>query len=191
MRKINLRMLKGLTIRKQAATGAVIGLLTILPIAAQAHHGPPVPLFENRRAGPCVVSLWTHPDVGMGTFFVMVNPIPGSKVPDDLRVKIGVQPESGRVPEVVYAATRDDSHGTISYDAHVQFDRNELWRVRLSLFSSQGNAEIFSRVEVAPPGYGRWDLLLYLLPFLLVAFLWFRGITRRRHLNKKGRLQAA
>ena len=57
--------------------------------------------------GPCVISLWTHPDVGTGTFFVLVDPVPGGKVPDDLKVQIGIQPESGRLPEVLYTADRD------------------------------------------------------------------------------------
>jgi hypothetical protein len=33
---------------------------------------------------------------------------------------------------------------------------------------------------VTPVGFGRWDLLLYLLPFLGAGFLWFRAMARRR-----------
>jgi hypothetical protein len=61
--------------------------------------------------------------------------------------------------------------------------------VRLTLQDSQENAETFSRVEATPVGFGRWDLLFYLLPFLAVGFLWLRGITRRR--SRMGREQAA
>src|SRR5271165_7000145 len=68
---------------------------------ARAHNGPPFPIIENQTVGPCVVSLWTHPDVGTGTFFVLVDPLPGSRIPDDLKISIGVQPESGRLPEVI------------------------------------------------------------------------------------------
>jgi hypothetical protein len=35
-------------------------------------------------------------------------------------------------------------------------------------------------VLVTPPGFGKWDLLFFLFPFLLVAFLWLRGISRAR-----------
>ena len=84
-----------------------------------------------RKLGPCVISLWTHPDVGTGTFFVLVDPLPGSKIPDDLKFEIGVQPESGRLPEVVYAATREDNRGQAQYKALTEFDRDEFWRVRL------------------------------------------------------------
>jgi len=55
-----------------------------------------------------------------------------------------------------------------------------LWRVRLVIQSSQGGGEATAQVEVTPPGFGRWDLLLYLLPFLMVAFLWFLGISRAK-----------
>ena len=56
------------------------GLLLVLlvPAPAQAHNGPPFPIIENQKVGPCIISLWTHPDVGTGTFFVLVDPLPGS-----------------------------------------------------------------------------------------------------------------
>jgi hypothetical protein len=166
---------------------SVLGLM--LPTLAQAHNGPPFPIIENRKVGPCVISLWTHPDVGTGTFFVFVEPIAGGTVPKDLKIQIGVQPESGRLPEVVYTAARDDSGGQLQYKAVVDFDRDEFWRVRLVLQSSEGAGEEFSRVEATPTGFGKWDLLFFLLPFLLIAFLWLRGMSRRRSRMKK--LQAA
>jgi hypothetical protein len=165
---------------------AVLGLL----VPAWAHNGPPFPIIENQKVGPCMVALWTHPDVGTGTFFVLVDPLPGGKIPDDLRIQIGVQPESGRLPEVIYPATREDNRGQVEYKALAEFDRDEFWRVRLILQSAQGSGEALSRVEATPPGFGRWDLLLYLLPFLAIAFLWFRGITRTRK-RKSKKLQAA
>jgi hypothetical protein len=170
------------TVGRISARFAVV-LWLLLP--ARAHNGPPFPIIENQKVGPCVVSLWTHPDVGTGTFFVLVDPLPGSKIPDDLKIGIGVQPESGRLPEVVYAAARDDTRGQVEYKALAEFDRDEFWRIRLVLQSSQGSGEMLSRVEATPPGFGRWDLLLYLLPFLAVAFLWFRGMTRSRNRRKK------
>jgi hypothetical protein len=172
--------------------GAVLLCLTIFSLPASAHNGPPFTIIENQKLGGCVVSLWTHPDIGTGTFFVLVDPVPGGKIPDDLKIEIGVQPESGRLVEAVYPAERDNTRGQVEYKTAAQFDRDEFWRVRLVLKSSQGTTEAFSRVEATPPGYGRWDLLLYLLPFLAVAFLWFFGMTRRRrYLNKMKKLQAA
>lgn len=121
---------------------------------------------------------------------MIVDPIPGGKLPDDLKVTIGIQPESGRLPEVIYTAERDDMRGQVDYKALTDFDRDEFWRVRLILQSSQGSGEALSRVEATPPGYGRWDLLLYMLPFLAVGLLWFLGITRKRR-SKNRKLQTA
>ena len=171
--------------RKAVRAPRWLVLVLLVPALARAHNGPPFPIIENQKLGPCIISLWTHPDVGTGTFFVLVDPLPGSKIPDDLRFEIGIQPESGRLPEVVYAAAREDNRGQPEYKALTEFDRDEFWRVRLVLHSAEGSGEMLSRVEATPPGFGRWDLLLYLLPFLAVGFLWFRGMTRTRNRRKK------
>jgi len=163
--------------------GVLLGLLALvlaLPMPAGAHNGPPFPIIEKWKVGPCIVALWTHPDVGTGAFYVFVEPAPGGTVPDDLKIKIGVRPVSGRLPEKFYEATRVKSRGQVQYNAVADFDRQERWSVRLVLESSQGGGEATAQVEVTPPGFGRWDLLFFLLPFLLVAFLWFRGISRVR-----------
>lgn len=170
----------------------MVGVL-FMPAPAMAHNGPPFPIIENRKMAGCTVALWTHPDIGTGTFYVLLDPPPGGKVPGDLKIQIGIQPESGRLAEVLYPATLDDTRGQVEYKSLVQFDRDEFWRVRLIIQSSQGTEEALSRVEATPPGYGRWDLLLFALPFLAVGFLWFRGMSlRRRHRKSKNRsLQAA
>src|ERR1700722_8343354 len=79
-----------------------------LAIPAAAHNGPPFPIITDQRVGPCIVSLWVHPDVGIGLFFVMVDPLPGETIPKDLKVQIGMQPLSGRLAEVVYPARLED-----------------------------------------------------------------------------------
>lgn len=158
----------------------VVWLVLTFVLVASAHNGPPFPIIENKRVGPCIVALWTHPDVGKGAFYVFVEPAPGGTIPDDLKIQIGVQPLSGRLPEVLYAASRMKSRGQVEFDAQADFDRQELWRVHLVVQSSQGGGEATTQVEVTPPGFGRWDLLLYLLPFLLLAFLWFLGVSRAR-----------
>jgi hypothetical protein len=178
---------------RQSATQmitACIAAVLMLVLPARAHNGPPFPIIENKKVGPCVISLWTHPDVGTGTFFVLVDPAPGSKIPDDLKITLGVQPESGRLAEVVYPAIRDDTRGQAEYKVLAEFDRDEFWKIRVALSSAEGTGEALSRVEATPAGFGRWDLLLYLLPFLAIVFLWFRGIARTRSRRSK-KLQAA
>src|ERR1700689_5025379 len=120
------------------SVGLLLVLLLLLPLPAGAHNGPPFPIIENKKVGPCIVALWTHPDVGTGAFYVFVEPAPGSTLPDDLKIKIGVQPVTGRLPEKFYEAVRVKSRGQVEYNAVADFDRQELWSVRLVIESSQG-----------------------------------------------------
>ena len=154
-------------------------LLIVLLFATNttAHEGPPFPLFVDQKVDRYNVSVWTDPDVGTALFFVIVN---GQEIPADLRVQVGVQPVSGRLAEVFYPAERENVQGRVQYKSQVQFDAQELWRVRVQLQSSQsGNAETVATVEATPPGYGRWDLLIYLVPFLAVGLLWTVAMIRK------------
>jgi hypothetical protein len=159
----------------------LLSFVAILCLAqgANAHEGPPFPLFVDQKVDRYAVSVWTDPDVGTALFFVIVNaPDPG-QLPSDLRVQIGVQPESGRLSEVFYPTTRENLKGQTQYRGEVHFDAQELWRVRVRLESATGNAETVATVEATPPGYGRWDLLLYLLPFVAVGLLWAIALIRQ------------
>src|ERR1700723_3114208 len=117
--------------RRTNAGKCSIGFLGVLLLAlstqARAHNGPPFPIIENKKVGPCIVALWTHPDVGTGAFYVFVEPAPGATVPDDLKITIGVQPVTGRLAETFYEAQRVKSHGQVEYNAVANFDRQELW----------------------------------------------------------------
>jgi hypothetical protein len=152
-------------------------IILILATSTLAHEGPPFPLFVDQKVDPYIVSVWTDPDVGTALFFVIVSAPP--QVPADLTVQIGVQPASGRLPEAFYEAERENLQGQVQYRAQVHFDAQELWRVRIRLQSAQGNAETIATVEATPPGYGRWDLLLYLMPFLAIGALWAIAMVRK------------
>ncbi|HEY0761235.1 MAG TPA: hypothetical protein VGD61_02600 [Pyrinomonadaceae bacterium] len=145
--------------------------------SVSAHEGPPFPLFVDQKVDRYVVSVWTDPDVGTALFFVIVN---APDLPPDLHVQIGVQPVSGRLAEVFYPAERENVQGRVQYKSQVQFDAQEIWRVRVLLQSAQfGNSETVATVEATPPGYGRWDLLIYLVPFLAVGLLWAVAMIRK------------
>ncbi|HEX8148249.1 MAG TPA: hypothetical protein VF591_13805 [Pyrinomonadaceae bacterium] len=163
------------------------GLLLTCGDRAAAHEGPPYPILVDKALGPCVVSVWSDPDVGAGTFFFILEPTPGGRLPDDVRIDVGVRPVSGRLPEAVYAAEREDQGGRVQFKALVPFDAEGLWRVRVGLRSPQGGGEATADVEVTPPGYGRWDLLIYLLPFAAVGALWLRALIKRRGRGRPSR----
>ena len=159
---------------------AVFFFLCILPSKVLAHDGPPFPLIVDQQVGPCVLSVWTDPDVGNGTFFVVANPPPGGSLPQDLKIAVAVQPVSGRLAEVTYPAEREPQRGLVQFKSVVQFDAQELWRVRIRVDSERGQGETFATVEATPPGFGRWDLLIYLSPFLAVGFLWLMAFIRKQ-----------
>src|ERR1700730_7334732 len=162
-----------------------VGLTALNVPLVRGHNGPPFPILVDQRVGPCIVSLWTHPDVGVGTFFVMVDATPGTSIPSELKIDLGIQPVSGRLAEVIYPTRRENLRGQVEYKTEVNFDRQEFWHARLILYSSQGDGESTASVEATPAGFGRWDLLLYLLPFAGVGFLWFKAVTAKRSYRRK------
>ena len=154
-------------------------LTLLIAQIVSGHEGPPFPLFVDQKVDRYIVSLWSDPDVGEALFFVIVSAPDAAQLPGDLQVQIGVQPASGRLQEAFYTGERENVSGQVQYRAQVHFDAEELWRVRVRLQSSGGNAETATTVEATPPGYGRWDLLVYLLPFLAIGVLWTIAMIRK------------
>jgi hypothetical protein len=176
-KKIRVRLCAFASLRLCGKSCLAIVMVLLIARPASAHEGPPFPLFVDQKVDRYVVSLWSDPDVGDALFFVIISA--PAKLPPDLQVQIGVQPASGRLPEAFYAGTRESVSGQVQFRSLVHFDAEELWRVRVRLQSSQGNAETIATVEATPPGYGRWDLLLYLFPFLAVGVLWAVAMIRK------------
>jgi hypothetical protein len=171
-------------------TGALAILLLLISTTAGAHDGPPYPILVDQKVGSHVISVWSDPDVGTGTFFIIVNSPSDNPIPSDLKVTVSVQPTSGRLAEASYSTDREDLNGQIQYKALVALDAQELWRVRVRLQSGQNTGEAVATVEATPPGLGRWDLLVYLLPFVAVGFLWVVAVLRRRSRENSGTLQS-
>jgi len=151
-----------------------IGIVLLLgALPAWAHQGPPFPIVEDQHAGPYTVSVWTDPDVGTGTFFVILDP------PATVHVQIGLQPVSGRLPERTYEAQAVRSNDR--YSAAAPLDKAEMWHVRVLLDGPAGIGELKTEVEATPDGtLGPLGSLIYLLPFLGVGFLWLKAAIRRR-----------
>jgi hypothetical protein len=155
----------------------LLALCAALP--ARAHLGPPYPIMQDRKVGPFTVSVWANPDTGLGSFFVVIDPPKGSVVPREMKVQVAVQPVSGRLPQKAYDAWRENLRDRVEFKADVPFDKEEEWRVRILLTSTEGSGEADTNVQVTPPGLGRWDLLLFALPFLGVGLLWFKAMKTK------------
>ena len=111
----------------------IVALLAICGSSpAWAHLGPPYPIMQDRKVGPFTVSVWSNPDVGIGSFFVVIDPPKGGSVPSDMKVQIAVQPVSGRLPEQTYDAWREKLRNRVEFKADVPFDKEEEWRIRSS-----------------------------------------------------------
>jgi hypothetical protein len=164
--------------------GLMTGSLLATARQASAHEGPPYPILVDKMIGPCLVSVWADPDVGIGTFFIVLDPPRGGTLPEDVTVEIGVRPVSGRLAEARHLAERENLDNRVQFKAEIPFDAQERWLTRILLKSSYGSGDAVVEVEVTPPGYGRWDLLLYLFPFLAVGFLWLKAFLRGRSRKK-------
>ena len=152
--------------------------------AVWAHIGPPYPIMQDRKIGPLKVEVWSNPDVGTGSFFIVIDPAKGGSVPSDMKVQVTVQPVSGRLPKKTYDAWRDKLRDRVEFKAEALFDKEETWKVEVALSSKEISGETDTNVEVTPALLGRWDLLLFLLPFLGVGFLWFKAVTTKRRYRR-------
>jgi hypothetical protein len=171
----------------------LMSVLLILGGSAEAwaHIGPPYPIMQNRKIGPLSVDVWSNPDVGIGSFYVIINPPKGGSVPADMKVQVVVQPVSRRLPEKAYGAWREKLKDLVEFKTVVPFDKEEMWRIRVLLSSAQVTGETDVDVMVTPTLLGRLNLLLFLLPFLGIGFLWFKAANVKRNQRKKMRLKKA
>lgn len=155
--------------------------LTLAALPAAAHQGPPFPIITDQPVGPYIASVWTDPDIGTGTFFVVLEAPEGKSLPARTAVRIGVQPVSGRLREAVYTAESQPVRSGARYFAAIPLDKGEMWRVRVSLDSPQGGGVLTAKVEATPDGtIGPIGLVWYAFPFLAVGFLWLKAALRRR-----------
>ncbi len=172
--------------RTAASVAGAIALWLAFVSAARAHVGPPFPIIEHQKAGPYLVSVWTHPDVGTGTFYVILEAAPGTTLPAENHIEVCVQPKSGRLPERCYPAQRQDLRHQVQYYAEVEFDQQELWIVQVRINGPDGGGDLLSEVEPTPPGFGSWDLLFYGFPFVLFGLLWLCVALRRQRPRRSG-----
>lgn len=156
-------------------------MLHLIATPGLGHEGPPYPIITDRVVGPYTVSVWTDPDIGIGTFFVVMERTDGGEISESVTVRVGVAPETGRLEEVVYEARRERQRGGARFVAEVEFDRGEWWEARIVVDGPEGGGEMTSLVEATPDGsIGPIGLLVYMFPFVAVGYLWWRGTSRRR-----------
>lgn len=150
------------------------------PDTALAHVGAPYPVLLEEAVGPYVASALADPDVGQGTFYVLVTLHGGESPPDGTTVTVWVEPEDGHLAEAGYAAGRQQTRYGERFVAEVPFDAEGPWQVRLVIEGPAGSGETAFPVKVTPSGIGWLATVACLLPFLLLGGLWLRGALRQR-----------
>ncbi len=168
--------------------GAAIAVAVATPAAA--HSGPPYPVVSNQTIGAYRISVWTDPDttddrVPGGQFWITIEPTrPGVALPPDTRARVTIRaldrtssPEAP--PEDVEAMPVE---GDVSRQyAELVMDHEGPFAVQVTLQGPWGRADVEAQVQATYDlRPARPLLVLYLLPFLLVGFLWTKLLLRRR-----------
>lgn len=152
-----------------------------LPLVALAHSGGPFPVLLDEQVGPYTVSALADPDVGVGTFIIMVAVSgKGDVTGEDTEVTVWVVPEDGHQPEAGYRCRYEETREGPRFVANVPFDAEGMWLVRLEIAGSAGSGEVSFKVRVTPPGPGWVRSLLCLTPFIGLGALWLLAAVRHR-----------
>lgn len=159
---------------------AAFALVTLVHASSSwAHEGPPFPILEDQRVGNDSVSIWTDPDVGQGTVYVIIEPSDRTKNVEIAAALLGVAPVSARLPERTYELHSEPVRVGARYIARVELDRQEMWRFRVHVTGTTQTQDLIASVEATPAGtIGPIGLLLYAFPFVAVGLLWLKAVMR-------------
>ena len=167
----------------RAAAAALVTVL--LAATSSAHDGPPFPVVVDQAFAGRILSIWADPDVGIGTFYVYVEPAEAGA--DGLgRIELRAVPGDSRWKEASSALEPADEKAPYQLIGEIAFEARGPWTVSFTQPSSGEVLEL--EIEVTPPGsFGPIDLLWFAGPFLAVGVLWVKGLQRQRaHLRGLG-----
>lgn len=163
--------------------GVCLGLLLGARLA-DAHTGPPFAIVSDRATGPYIVSVWTDPDStedgsAGGRFWVRLRPSTGP-LPADTLVQVTIKPldRAGVALTLPADPVAGDPSNRL---AALVMDHEGRFYVRVSIDGPLGPAFVEAEVQATyderpPPAM----IAIYLLPFVLVGFLWVKLLLRRR-----------
>ena len=173
----------GSSIRLSWASRVVMIVISLVGMSeCSAHEGPPFPILMDRRLADYMVSVWADPDIGEARFFIVLeSPDGGPPNKEPLCVSMWIEPLSGRLAREDVTVERQSLRNQLQFEARPYFDQQDEWNIGFRLTNRNGTSrELATRVTSTPPGYGPWDIAIYLFPFLVVAGFWASAIMRRR-----------
>jgi hypothetical protein len=127
-----------------------------------------------------LVSALADPDVGEGTFYVLVTLPGGEPSPAGTMVTAWVEPDDGHLGPSGHQAERQETRYGERFVAKVPFDAEGPWQVRLAIEGPAGEADVAFPVRVTPSGIGWLATVACLVPFVIMGGLWLRGSLRQR-----------
>ena len=154
----------------------------------RAHSGPPFPILSNRIAGPYDISIWSDPDAtddgsAAGQFWVMLRPAGGGSLPAGTQAEVSIQALDRGAPRVSGRAQPVNNEISRQFAALV-LDHEGRFGVAVTVDGPLGQAKVEADVDAT------YDLrpapimmAVYLMPFVLVGFLWIKLLVRRRRTN--------
>jgi hypothetical protein len=153
---------------------------------ALAHDGPPYPIVSNQVLGAYRVSVWTDPDTtddgsAGGQFWVMIAVArAGDRVFSDVRADVTIRPLDRAGASLTARAAPVSGEASRQFVA-VRMDHEGRFAVRVDVESAAGRVSVDSEVQATYDlRPSRLMLVVYLLPFVLTAFLWTTLLVRRR-----------
>ena len=168
----------------------VLGAVVVLAPPVAAHSGPPYPIVSNVTAGSYRVSVWTDPDTtddgsAQGKFWVTLQTARANETLDPAtRVDVSVQGRQPAAPRESQQAVLQKSDPATFYAA-LTMDHEGPYAVHVAIDGATGRAEVDCEVQATydlrPSPF---LLVIYVMPFVLVALLWGKLLFARRRASR-------
>ena len=164
------------TVMAVAMTGATL----------RAHSGPPFPIVSDRVAGAYRISIWADPDAtddrsAAGKFWVMMQTArPGGIIPQSTRVEVTIRPIDRQ--GIDRAGHAEPVNGDVARQfVALVMDHEGAFGVRVAVNGPLGDVEVDASTDATYDLRPRPILMiLFVIPFVLVGFVWGKLLIRRR-----------
>ena len=181
-----------MSVPRRLMARSMAALLIAWPAGVRAHSGPPFPIVSDHVAGAYSISVWTDPDATDdgtpgGQFWVMLDMADGGATPPGTRASVTIAPRDQPGAPHSGEATPVDGDVSRRFIA-LLMDHEGPFTVKTTVSGPRGSVTVDAAVDATydlrpPPAM----LVLYLLPFAVVAGLWVKLLLRRRALPQSHR----
>ena len=158
-------------------------LLALWPVGAAAHSGPPYPVVSGQAIGGYIVTVWTDPDTtddgsAQGKFWVTLQPAQGRAAIDAAtHVEVSIRPVDRAAP-VISARGQLVKSDPATFYVGLPMDHEGPYAVHVTIAGRGAlDCEVQATYDLRP---SRFLMILYLMPFLVVGFLWAKLLLARR-----------